>query len=335
MVRAKILPPIQDSCGLSENICMPSCSVVIPLYNKAPHIAQTLKSVFDQTYPADEILVVDDGSTDGSGEIVKNLNHPRVRLITQPNQGEGAARNRGIREAKGELIGLLDADDVWKPRFLEAIVKMRQQFPQAGAYATFFDLIKPTGVRQKSTYNCLPSGCQEGLIHNFFKIGLYFPLNSSCIAIPKKVFQEIGGFQEGEALGADVDMWLRIAVRYPIAWSCEHLAEYHQTAVNRAAGFKKWAQEPAVSRSARQALEQGLVAPEIMADFKEYAAHFQVQAVVHAIQHANKQMAWQLLAYSKGTKKYNFLWWQCLILNLLPGKAGSLILRCKKFLIEQ
>jgi hypothetical protein len=81
-----------------------------------------------------------------------------------------------------------------------------------------------------------------------------------------------------------VDIWLRIPLRYPIAWSSEHLAEYNQNVDNRAAGFKKWTQEPAVSRSARQALEQGLVGPEIMHDFKKYAVRFQVQAAVHAIQ---------------------------------------------------
>jgi glycosyltransferase involved in cell wall biosynthesis len=254
-----------------------------------------------------------------------------VLLITQKNQGEGAARNRGIREAKGELIALLDADDAWKPRFLEVIVKMRQQFLQAGIYATLYGLITPNGVgRKPDDHTCLPSGSQVGFIDDYFKVWLSYPFSSSSVAIPQKVFQEVGGFPEGEALGEDVDMWLRIAIRYPIAWSSDHLAEYNQTAVNRAAGFKQWHREPAVSLSARQALEQGLVAPAIMHDFKEYAAHFQVQAVVHAIQQGNKQMASQLLTYSKGTKKYRSLWWQCFILNSLPGKAGSWLLRSKR-----
>ena len=86
------------------------------------------------------------------------------------------------------------------------------------------------------------------------------PFYSSSIAIPKVVFQDIGGFQEGEPLGADVDMWLRIGVHYPIVWNSEHLAEYNQAAVNREAGFKQWHREPPVSISARHALRpEGLL----------------------------------------------------------------------------
>jgi hypothetical protein len=108
------------------------------------------------------------------------------------------------------------------------------------------------------------------------------------------------------------------------------MVEYNQTAVNLGAGFKKWTQEPKLSRSTRQAVERGLVAPEIKDDVKEYAAYFQVKAIVHAIQQGNKQMAGQLLSYSNGTKKYRSQLWQCFILNSLPGKAGSCLLRSKK-----
>ena len=94
-------------------------SVVIPLYNKGREIARTLGGVAAQTYTPLEVIVVDDGSTDDSARVVEGLDLPGVRLIRQPNGGVSAARNRGIAEAKGDYIALLDADDYWKPEYLE------------------------------------------------------------------------------------------------------------------------------------------------------------------------------------------------------------------------
>ena len=107
-------------------------SVAIPLYNKRREIARTIQSVFDQTFQQFEILVIDDGSTDGGADIVAQIGDPRVRLIRQANAGVSAARNHAISEAKTELIAFLDADDEWKPGFLAAIWDLRERFPEAG-----------------------------------------------------------------------------------------------------------------------------------------------------------------------------------------------------------
>ena len=88
-------------------------SVIIPLYNKAASIRRTLRSVVEQRVQPREIIVVDDGSTDGSAEIVQSLNAPLVRLLRQQNQGVSAARNRAMAEASGRWVALLDGDDVW------------------------------------------------------------------------------------------------------------------------------------------------------------------------------------------------------------------------------
>ena len=96
---------------------------------------------------ADEILIIDDGSTDGGGEIVKSIVDPGLRLIRQENQGVSTARNRGIAEAEEELIAFLDADDAWKPRFLEVILNLRRRYPEAGVYATANEIIAPDGSK--------------------------------------------------------------------------------------------------------------------------------------------------------------------------------------------
>ena len=127
-------------------------SVIIPLYNKEREIGDTLRSVLAQTLPPAEIVVVDDGSTDRSAEIVRGIRSPLVKLVTQPNAGECAARNRAIAESTGDYIALLDADDTWEPGFLEEIAAMIADEAAIGMINT-----KTTAVR------VIPApGCKVG-----------------------------------------------------------------------------------------------------------------------------------------------------------------------------
>jgi glycosyltransferase involved in cell wall biosynthesis len=237
-------------------------STVIPLYNKASYVERAISSVLNQTWPPDEIIIVDDGSTDDGGKLVHNMKDPRIRYIYQKNQGVSAARNRGIAEVRGELIAFLDADDLWKPLFIEEILKLRQQFPQAGAYVTALESHNLWGVLSPKI-SILPPGQKIGLI-NFFKIIKYGPFWSSTIVVPKKVLEEIGGFPVGEFLLEDLDTWLRIALRYPIAWNCEPLAIIHALdwQEKNQKRVKKMTREPKVVKTAREAIAAGLVAPE-------------------------------------------------------------------------
>ena len=117
-------------------------SVIIPLYNKEKYIQRTITSALNQETLADEILVIDDGSTDQSAHKVREIQDPRVRLIQQPNAGECAARNRGLEEARNKLVALLDADDEWKPGFLTHIQRLYRNFPDCGIYATAFNIYR-------------------------------------------------------------------------------------------------------------------------------------------------------------------------------------------------
>ncbi len=309
-----------------------SITVVIPLYNKGPHIERTLQSVLSQTSLPAEIIVVDDGSTDGGGEIVKSINAPGLRLIRQENQGVSAARNRGIAEASGELIAFLDADDAWGFRFLEVILELRQKYPRAGAYATAYRVVDLRGGDLPLEFHVLPPTCQDGLIENYFAVALEFPVWTSAVAIPKKILAEIGGFQPTEVQGEDVDVWLRIALRYPVAWSREVLVVYYQDASNRAVGFKRWSNEPVISRTAREAIAAGLVPPDKVEDLREYASHFQVSAARDCLAQGKREIAVQLLDYAQGTKKFARQWWQWRILAALPGNWGPWLWKMKQLM---
>ncbi len=298
-----------------------SISVVIPLYNKALHIERALHSVLLQTSLPDEIIVVDDGSTDGSGEIVESMRIPGLRFIRQENQGVSAARNRGITEAKGELVAFLDADDAWKPRFLEVILQMYREFPQAGAYATCFECITPDGVKDKFDRNILPPGINQGLLVNYFGGLLKWPVWTSATAVPKRILLEVGGFPVGEALTEDLDLWFRIALRYPIAWSNEELAIYFQDAGNRTIGYRRFTQEAVIARTIRAAIQAGLVPPEYIEDVREFAALYQLFSARDCLVQGNKDLARQILDYARGTKKFAREWWKWRLLATLPGNV--------------
>ena len=116
-------------------------SIVIPLYNKEEHIAATLRSVLTQTHQNFEVVVVDDGSTDGGAAVVETFTDPCIRLIRQENGGVSAARNRGIAEARGEHVAFLDADDEWMPEHLEELATLIAAYPECRARATNYIFI--------------------------------------------------------------------------------------------------------------------------------------------------------------------------------------------------
>jgi len=308
---------------------MDTVSVVIPLYNKAPHLLRGIKSVLTQTVPADEVIVVDDGSTDGGGDLIRSLRDPRILMIQQTNQGVSAARNRGVAAAKGELMAFFDPDDAWKPHYLEKILDLRREFPQAGIYATAYEIVDSQGVLLQQEFNVFPPGVKQGLLQRYYRLALGRPepLTTSAVTVPKKIMQEIEGFLKGEFLGEDVDAWLRIALYYPIAWSREKLVFYHRDVVNPAVDTKMWNREPAISLTARQALESDLVPADERTDLREYAAYFQVNAALHLLRQGDKKTARQMLAYARGTKALARKWWLGRILCAIPGNHLSFLLR--------
>ena len=196
-------------------------SIVIPLYNKKNYIGRTIRSVLMQTIEDFEIIIIDDGSLDGSGDVAKTFLDSRIRLFRQENQGVSAARNNGVRNARADFIAFLDADDEWLPDHLKTLLRLRNEYSFAGAFTTAYTILEPNGKMRSARYRAIPGNPREGLIPNYFKSATLgdSPLNSSSVGIPKIIFNEFGGFPEDEWWGEDTDLFGRIALKYPIAFS--------------------------------------------------------------------------------------------------------------------
>jgi len=289
----------------------PAVSVVIPLYNKALEIRRAVESVLAQSWQDFEIIVIDDGSTDGGAEVVKSISEPRLRLIRQENAGVSAARNRGIAEAASELVAFLDADDAWKPKFLETILRLRKRFPEAGAYATAYEVHESNGKVIKLQYKDIPSPPWEGLIPNYFRSALGSPpVWSSAVAVPKGVFEDVGCFPVGEPMGEDGDMWLRIALKYPIAFSWQIGATYFRDASNRVCNSPFVQFEYRLVRTAEEAINKGEVPMVMLSDLKEYVAKYKLATVSRYILAGERKKAREILASCKTCQFYwQKLWW--------------------------
>lgn len=203
-------------------------SVVIPLYNKKECVAHTLECVLNQTYQEFEVVVVDDGSTDGSAEAVEGFEDERIRLIRQENGGVSAARNRGIKEARSEYVAFLDADDEWKPEHLQTLVELMEKYPQCGSYSTNYEFKQGDKVKQ-TILNKIPFEGEDGVLTNYFEVAScsHPPVCSITICVKKSLLNDIGGFPVGIKSGEDLLTWTRIAIRTDWAYSLKATAVFN------------------------------------------------------------------------------------------------------------
>lgn len=314
---------------------IPKFSVIIPLYNKEPHIARALDSVISQTVQDFEIIVVDDGSTDKSAEIVRTFNDSRIRLIQQENAGVSAARNKGILESKAPLIALLDADDEWTPAFLEEILKLSIRFPLAGIYSTAYCIIDPNGKKRSAIYKAIPPAPWKGILPSYFLTATLgdSPICSSSVCIPRNIFSEIGLFKIGSWWGEDDDLWGRIATKYPVAFSWEIGAINYRDAVNRACNKSKIIEVHPFVITGLELLRTNQVPKEITQDFKEYIARCQLIVATHNIYLGNRKVAKKILKEcitERQASKKRF-WY---FLALVPSFVFDMVLTIKNIFLK-
>lgn len=247
----------------------PQVSVLVPVYNKEPYLRRAVDSVLKQSFTDFELVLVDDGSTDGSLALARTYTDPRVRVVAQANAGEGGARNRGIREARAPLIALLDGDDEWAPGFLEAMVGLARDFPQAGLHCAPYVFVEPGSVQVSPRLVDVP---RRGLLPSYFRSAAMgdqiATATSACI--PRAVFDAVGGFAT-DRLGADQDMWARIALRYPVAaMRGAPLAYYFRNATGRVMHARPPAAELPYSTRLQQRLDEAGVDEALRDDVALY-----------------------------------------------------------------
>jgi len=292
-------------------------SVVIPLYNKAAHIERAIQSVLAQTCPDFELIVVNDGSTDNGPQLVKETSDLRLRLIEQTNQGVSAARNRGIAESGADLIAFLDADDAWRPTFLEMALELRSLFPQAGAFATAIEWQREGQIIRRELSG-LPPHPWKGLVQDqYFEIAKlgWAPISASSVAIPAQVFSDIGGFPEGATLGEDDDMWGRLVFRYPIAYTTEVGATYFLNSVNRAVKRECSPEGPPFVRTALAALAEGRVLEAMKPGLADYLKAVLIYTaknnLIHGVRPALVRRLLRLSPPSKWYRRGWYFWYGC------------------------
>lgn len=201
----------------------PKVSVVIPAYNSLVYLPATVESVLNQSFQDFEVLVVNDGSTDGTREWVRQVRDPRVRLIDQANQGLSGARNSGIREAHGEYIALLDADDLWDPSKLQKQVHALEEHPTAGLAYTWTMLADAQGRPTGEVVASAEGDPWQQLVE--FKTVI---CGGSVPLIRRTCFDQVGVFDTSLKIFEDLDVYLRIAKRYPMIGIPEPLTFYRQ-----------------------------------------------------------------------------------------------------------
>ncbi len=200
---------------------VPSVSVVIAAYNAERWIGETIRSVLTQDYPVAEVIVVDDGSTDATRDVVTAFGSP-VRYVYQENAGSAAARNAGIRLAQGTYIAFLDADDLWLPGKLSAQVACLQAHPECNWCYTDAWLTDETAQKRRVRLSRLVS-MRAGQVLQPLLLGNFVPFSSALVR--REVLTAVGGFREGpdRRISEDWDLWLRVAAHHPICYVAQPL----------------------------------------------------------------------------------------------------------------
>lgn len=213
---------------------MPFFSVIIPVYNKEKYVQAAVKSVLNQTFTDFELIIVNDCSTDNSRKEVSKIISEQIKIIEHlENKGLSASRNTGIKNATGNFITFLDADDEWKPDFLATIKSLISTFPEAQLFATNYEELYADGIKVIHNQKLSKLG-NDFLVDDFFELNLgkpiYFP---GSLCVKKTVFDEIGYFDEKITYSEDIDFNIRTNLKFKLAYSTKALVTYTMFSENQ------------------------------------------------------------------------------------------------------
>jgi len=206
---------------------MPKVSVIIPTYNRANYICDAIDSVLNQTYQDFEIIVVDDGSTDNTREILKQyIKDKKIRYLYQENKGVSSARNKGIEEVNGEYVAFLDADDIWYSEKINLQINELENNYKLGLVGSFMDTIDEKGNK----LGVLKPKIDPG--DSFESTLFYGSPAPSTFVLRKACIDEIGNFDEKQSMFADLDLFLRITEKYSVKTINKSLGAYRVHSTN-------------------------------------------------------------------------------------------------------
>ena len=206
----------------------PFFSVIIPLYNKRPHILRSVNSVLNQEFKDFELIVIDDGSTDGGIKELNSLEDEKLKIFSKKNTGVSSARNKGIEIAQGIYIAFLDADDEWDKIHLSNIYELIDKFPDKGVYTSAYKNQNIEGINYKQ-YIQLDT---MYIMNNYFKN--FAPSNSSSSVVKKEKFNTNNiRFPENMNIFEDHATFYLIALKYGVAYHIEPTVTIHKDTVNR------------------------------------------------------------------------------------------------------
>jgi len=207
-------------------------SVVIPLYNKANYIQSCLESVLKQTHKEFEVILVNDGSTDGSEAVVERFQDSRIRLVHQENKGASAARNKGVSLAKHEWIALIDADDYWYPNHLEELQNTIEQFPKADVVCNNYEILLEKDYVKHPTFS-IEYPLKAQYIEDYFKGSLIDPIAwTSALSFTSSIFKKVGEFDTNIKSGQDIDLMVKFGLAATIAFNPKVTMRYHRKTEN-------------------------------------------------------------------------------------------------------
>jgi len=251
-------------------------SIILPLYNKVPFIKRAIDSVLAQTITDWELVVIDDGSTDESPDLVSAYSDRRIRLVKQANSGSAVARNKGAELATQDMLAFLDADDYWAPTHLENLQQLFDEFPHASLYGTAYFGVGGDGVARESKFRNPNIGPDRLLIADYFADVVEFGhvVFTSSVAINKSTFQAIGGFPIGVKSGEDTLTWARLACLGEVAFSKMATSFYNLPPVDLA-NRQKFLRRPLIPDYVASELSKlRTTTPKFKTSLSRYLAHW-------------------------------------------------------------
>lgn len=281
-------------------------SVVIPLYNKADFIAKAVDSVLAQAETDWELIVVDDGSSDGGPEIVERYPDQRIKLVRQRNAGVSAARNEGARLASSDWVAFLDADDYWAPAHLSGLRTAQRAWPEAVACASAYYVV---GAKGECRAIRLPAD-QQGratLLENYFaQVREHeHPIHSSAIMVKRDVFLKLGGFPVGVTAGEDIIMWSRLACAGAIGYWGVPTAYYVAPPIDPRVR-DQFLRRPQTPDPVALALKELMSHPKFEADIRMFLADWHRIRGMLFLERDERDRAWQELRAAVGFSTCRF-----------------------------